>query len=146
MNLFSAVFTGLAVWSSPTSVPANADGNATQIAMVEAVPNYEVTALSQADVDIYLQVMRASADHIQHVSMPGAAAAPATPGTYDEAVAEQQGVRPRYDAIKTVVQAQLDPAVASETPFRAADDALLAPHASEIQALQKQVNGFIYGQ
>ena len=51
MNLFSAVFTGLAVWSSPASAPAAADARTAQAATVEVVPNYQVTPLSETDVD-----------------------------------------------------------------------------------------------
>jgi len=144
MNLFSAVFTGLAVWSSPASAPAAADARTAQAATVEVVPNYQVTPLSETDVDIYLGVMRGAAGHIAQDSSAAGAVASSNTGTYDEAVASQQGIRGRYDAIKTVVDAAAGPAAGSETAIRTADEAVLAPHATEIQALQKQVNGFIY--
>ncbi|MGD0145108.1 MAG: hypothetical protein ABSC92_18310 [Rhizomicrobium sp.] len=146
MNLFSAVFTGLAVWSSPPSGPATSDAYTIQVATVDVVPNYQVTPLSEADVDVYLRVMRSAADHIGRVSMGSGATGAADPGTYDEAVADRQGVRARYDAIKAAVDAQVGPGAASDTPVEVADRAVLAPHATEIQALQKQVSGFIYGQ
>ena len=145
MNIFSALFTGLAVWSAPG--PAAVDGQTTQVAAVEVAPNSQVAPLSQADVDVYLEVMRGAAGHIAQVSSADSMTASASPlGTYDEAVADQQGVRPRYDAVKAVVEAEIGPAAGSDSPVPAADEALLAPHATEIRALQKQVNGFIYGQ
>jgi hypothetical protein len=145
MNIFSAMFTGLAVWSSPSSGPPTADTQSTQVAMVEVVPNFQVTALSQADLDMYLDVMRGAAGHIAQVSSPNRGAETASPpGTYDEAVADKQGVRARYDAVKAVVEAPAGSDAASDALVRTADEAVLAPHASEIQALQKQVNGFIY--
>jgi hypothetical protein len=146
MNLFSALFTGLAVWSGPPSSPVAVDGHATQVATVEVVPNYQVTPLSEADVDIYLRVMRGAASHIAQVSNADGAKGLSANGTYDEAVADRQGIRRRYDAIKTAVSAQTGPVAGSDAVLRTADEAVLAPHASEIQALQKQVNGFIYEQ
>ena len=145
MNLLSAFLTGMAVWPAPPSTPATANAPAVQVATVDVAPNYRLTALSASDVDMYLRVMRGAADHIAQVSTPDSAAVfSSPPGVYDEVVAERQGVRPRYDAVKTVVEAGTGPAAASDTTVQRADAALLAPHATEIQALQKQVNGFIY--
>lgn len=139
MNLFSALFTGLAVWSSPPMGPATVDTHATQV--VAVAPSYQVAPLSESDVDLYLQVMRGAAGHIAQVSAEdGGAMFASASGSYDEAVADQEGLRPHYDAVKAVVEADLGPAAAGH----AADAAVLAPHATEIQALQKQVNGFIY--
>jgi hypothetical protein len=148
MNLFTAVFTGFAVWSNPA--PATAPDHATAPQAVAGVPNYDVTALTEADVDLYLDVMRAAANHVAHTN--GGLT------DYDDVVADRREVRARYDAIRAVVERQLGTSSANgavtatpaelngnEAAVRAADKDLLAPHAGEIQSLQNEVHGVING-
>ncbi len=151
MNLFTAVFTGFAVWSNPA--PATAPDHATAPQAVAGVPNYDVTALTEADVDLYLEVMRAAANHVAHANGGDTHLA-----DYDDVVASRREVRARYDAIRAVVEAQLGTSPANgavtatpaglnanEAAVRAADKDLLAPHAGEIQSLQNEVHGVING-
>jgi hypothetical protein len=196
MNIFSAVFTGIAVSANP--VPTiDTNSQAVETAAVEIVPDYSVAPLTDQDVSVYLDVMRAAADHVAHASGDDEAAVEfvraayttasnggtttvADPqktamllqravqlSTYDEMIAREVGIAQRYDAIKATIVAQMGPTSvaascdgdwdkgtatpaqieqgAAEAAAFATDKAVLAPHAAEIQALQNQVRGFMYG-
>jgi len=156
MNFLSALFTGIAVSSNPQ--PAQADQTqpppAVHVASIEKVP--AATALTEADVDLYLHVMRGAADRIAQATgddkaaidfmreTKGAAAQSpesamlerraADLSNYDETIADEEGVKARYDSVKHEV----------ETP-KDSNQAVLAPHQSEIEALQNQVHGFMNG-
>ncbi|HTQ15045.1 MAG TPA: hypothetical protein VMH86_14310 [Rhizomicrobium sp.] len=99
------------------------------------VPDYAITPMTKADVDFYLDIMRAAAAHNQHLAGDDKAAVDLTIqmqkhppdmshmtagqmarnanlmaraadlASYDEKVAEQRGVTARYDAIKNEVEA-----------------------------------------
>jgi hypothetical protein len=135
MNIFSALFTGIAVWSNPTPAPVATDAQPVQVAVVQVAPNYDVTPLSEADVDLYLEVMRGAADHIaqatgddraaldfvraNHGNIPSAQDTQNAQETtmlltramnlsnYDETIADRRGVKRRYDSIKEAVDGQV---------------------------------------
>jgi len=93
------------------------------------VPNYDTTPMTQADVDLYIDVMKAAAAYIQNPSASDKAAMDfakqvgagkitgtvtpeqaqmlaraATLAQYDEEIAKQRGISKRYDAIKGTVE------------------------------------------
>jgi hypothetical protein len=146
MNFLSAFFTGIAVTASPSPQPA-VDTQQVQVASVQTVPDFSVTPLTEADVDLYLHVMHGAADHVAHAGENRAALV-----NYDETVAEREGVKKRYDAVKVAVDARVadnapTPLAEGQTEHSVtqADDALLAPHKDEILALQNQVHGSMNG-
>jgi len=126
MNVFTALFSGVIVWSYPVS-PADA-----------AVPDFAVTPLVQADVDLYLNTMHAAAD---------AAAKAKTAANTDIAIADSHGVGMHYQAVRHEIEALVGPHAAQaepapkESPVLVADRQLLAPHTEEIVTLQQQVRG-----
>ena len=67
---------------------------------------------------------------------------------YDETVAGERGVKSRYDAIKATIDAQVGAGPAgtpAQAAVRDADQKVLAPKLAEIQTLQNEVRGFMYG-
>jgi hypothetical protein len=168
MDFISAMFTGIAISASPASQQPATDANATtaqmQVASISQAPDFTVTALSETDVALYLQIMRGAADHLAQASGDDRAAidymkankagsAPASGETamlqqraqdlsaYDEKLAGDQGVKARYDAVKSEIEGQGAPNPAVQE----ADSKVLAPHQDEIQSLQNEVHGFMNG-
>lgn len=173
MDFISAMFTGIAISASPASQQPATDTQATtaqmQVASISQSPDFSATALSDADVALYLQIMRSAADHVAQASGDDRAAidyakatksgsADATgPGsssetamlqsrardlsTYDEKLAGDQGVKARYDAVKGEIEGK----GAANPAVQEADSKVLAPHQDEIQSLQNEVHGFMNG-
>ncbi|MGH6870842.1 MAG: hypothetical protein ACREHE_04975 [Rhizomicrobium sp.] len=96
------------------------------------VPDFAVVPMTQADVDLYLGILRAAAAHNQHLTgddklavdlsiqsqkgampkmdpsrMANLMARAAILASYDEEVAKQRGVSARYDAIKNEMETVL---------------------------------------
>ncbi|HEV2560683.1 MAG TPA: hypothetical protein VGT78_00950 [Rhizomicrobium sp.] len=123
MNVFTALMGGMMVWSYPVS-PADA-----------AVPDFRVTPLVQADVDLYLNTMHAAADAVAKAK--GTANA-------DVTIADNHGVGMHYQAVRHEIETLIGPQAApapKEDAVVAADRQLLAPHTDEIVTLQQQVRG-----
>jgi hypothetical protein len=175
MNFVAAMFTGIAITANPASQQPATQQPATsanvvapmQVASIPQTPDFSVTALSETDVALYLQIMRGAADHIAQANgddraaidymqatkagSPGTAPASGETAmlerraqdlsTYDEKLAEDQGVKARYDAVKGEIEGQgpANPAV------QEADSKVVDPHRDEIQSLQNKVRGFMNG-
>lgn len=165
--------------------------------------DYNVTPLTKADVDLYMDIMRAAAQHNTHLSgddkaavdyavnlqkhppkpvtgMPSAAqmkemerdaqlsGRAAELASYDEVIAKQRNVEPRYDGIKneveqiydratgaagscggddcggTLTAAQIEMGKKTEAALKA-DEPLVKPHVAEIRTLKRQIGGFMFG-
>jgi hypothetical protein len=110
-----------------------------------AFPDYEVTPLTKADLDLYLGIMHAAADHNAHLTADDKAAV-------DLTIQIQKHPPPPITGMPTPAQMQVlthnSNLLARGKKIEAAlrsDKPLVAPHVAEIAALKKQIGGFMFG-
>jgi hypothetical protein len=124
----AAILAGCGKSGNEAANPGSSGGSA-PAAKEGPIPNYDTTPMTQADVDLYISVMKAAADYIKNPSASDKAAmdfakqvskgnAPspispeqaqmlaraATLAQYDMEIANQRGISKRYEAIRGTVE------------------------------------------